>query len=118
MRFIQFAVRKGAKPVCIDCLDFRRPLNSIRSCPIGGNVKGLVRVLRVVVVIRSENLVLGIQVVVDPAKKRTVAYRMIYRCPILLAESALHEVHKSYSLTVWISQNLRVRAGSAIERDA
>ena len=62
-------------------------------------------------------MVLGIQVIVDPAKRRTIAYRMIYRCAILLTESALHEVHKRYALTVRTSQNLGVSGGSAVEHD-
>ena len=117
MRLVEFAARNGAKPVCIDGLDFRGSFDAIRGCPVGRHIKRLVRIFRVVEVVGPENLVLGIQVVIDPAKDRTVAYGMIYRCAILLTESALHEIHKRYSLTVRISQNLRVSRGSAVKHD-
>src|SRR5207249_4427703 len=117
MCFVEFAARNGAKPVCIDGLDFRRSFDAIRGCPVGRHIKRLVRIFRVVEVVGPENLVLGIQVIVDPAKDRTIAYCMIYRRAIIFIERALREIQKRYSLTVRISQNLRVGGGSAVEHD-
>src|SRR5689334_24624109 len=73
--------------------------------------------LRVVVVVRSEDLVLGIQVVVNPAKDRPIPDCMVYSRAIRLVEGRLHKVHQRHSLAIRRSQDGAICRRSPIESD-
>src|SRR6266849_184024 len=63
--FVEHAVGKSAKPVGADGLDFRGAFDAVGGGAVGGDVKGLVGVLGPVEIIGAEDLILGVEVVVD-----------------------------------------------------
>ncbi len=76
MRLVQHGVGKRADPVRVDGLDMGRAFDSVRGSAVRGNVEGLIGILGPVKVVGTEDLVLGIQVVIHAAKNGGVALFM------------------------------------------
>ena len=108
MRFVQHVIGDGIEPVSVDDLDLRRTLDAVRGCSIGRHIKRLVGIFRIIVVVGPENLVPGIQVVVDTPEASTVANCMVHRQAVILIEVALHKIQQHLALTIRVGRNLCV----------
>src|ERR1700680_3582641 len=72
MCFVQLGRRNGTEPICTDRLNFGRAFDPVCSCSVGWNVERLIWVLRPIEVVRSGNLVIRVQVVVNASKRGCV----------------------------------------------
>src|SRR5882757_2618624 len=116
MGFVKRVVGNSAEPVSIDGLDFGRSFYSIGGGSISRYVKGLVGIFGVVVVVRAKNLILRVQVKVDPAKDGTVANQMVDRGSVVLLEVRLHEIQECNALAVGTGADQCIGSGSTVER--
>jgi len=76
VRLVEHSVGKGAEPVGVHGLNMGGAFNSVGRSAIRGNIERLVWVLGPIEVIRTEDLVPGVQVVIDTAKYGGVALFM------------------------------------------
>ena len=76
MPLVQHGVGKCAEPIGTDRLDVGRPFDSVRRSAIRGNVEGLIGILGPVKVVGTEDLVLGIQVVIRASEDGGIALLM------------------------------------------
>src|SRR4029077_20967324 len=70
---VQHGIRKCAEPVGVDSLDFRRTLDAVGTRAVCRNVESLIGVFGPIVAVGTENLILGVQIVIHAAKNGGIA---------------------------------------------
>src|SRR5438034_7483844 len=100
VKLVYFRRRQRAEQVGAEVVDLRRHFYSIRRISVSRHVKGLVRILRVVKVIRNAQLVFRSQVPVHLSEDRTVIDLVFNRQPLVLVSAGLEEIEERNSLTI------------------
>ena len=115
MGFVQLGVRNGIEPVRVHSADLRRAFDTVGGSTVRRYIECLVRVVRIVKVIRAEDLVLGVQVVVPPAEDRAVANGVVTRKALISVlergrkSRRLEEINKHQALTIRAGRDRRIR---------
>src|SRR5260221_2732156 len=114
MGFVEHAVREGAEPIGADGFNLRRAFDAVGGGAIGRDVKGLIGVLGPVEVVGAEDLIFGIEVVVDATENGGVADRVIDSKPFIRVldtrweRRGLEEVEKRDALAFRACANYRI----------
>ena len=108
VRLVEAAGAQCRNQVEVECLDVGRAFDAVGSRAVGGDVKGLVGVPRIVEVIGSEELVPRVDRVVHATEESAVIDVVIYRQAFILTEVGLVEVDEYLSLAIAVGINLGV----------
>ncbi len=77
MGFVEHAVRQSAEPIGADGLNFGRAFDAVSRGAVGGHIEGFIGILGPVEIVGAEDLILGVQVVVDAPENCSVADRVL-----------------------------------------
>src|SRR5216684_8842864 len=100
MGLVEHAVGKCAEPVGADGLDFGGAFNAVGGGAVGGDVESLIGVFGPVEIVGAENLILGVQVVVDTTEDGSVANGVVDNFAFVLFEIGLKEIEKRKTLAI------------------
>ena len=91
MRLIQFLARDAGEQIQVDSIDLRRSFGAVGFGSVGGNIEGLVGIIRAIEIVRCAQIVGGINVPIVLAENRAVPNLMLDGQAFVLVHAILKE---------------------------
>ena len=105
MPFVHLLTRNAGEQIEIHGVDLGRTFSSIRGGAIRRNVEGLVGIVRAIEVVRSAQIIRGVQVPVILTQNRAVMDLMLNRQAFVLVNAILKEAEQSDALAFSIASD-------------